>query len=67
MTYVKLLFSAVLIALVLIFAMENAQTVEIRFLAWAVAMPRALMIVVVFGIGLVAGWLLHSFGGRRKR
>lgn len=67
MTYVKLIFSVVLVALVLIFAMENTQTVEIRFLAWAVSMPRALMIVVVLGIGLVAGWLLRSFSGRRKR
>lgn len=67
MTYVKLILSAVLIALVLIFAMENAELVEIRFLAWSVAMPRALMIVVVLGFGLVAGWLLRSFAGPRRR
>lgn len=67
MTYVKLICSALLVALVLIFAMENVQTVEIRFLAWSVSMPRAFMIVLVFGIGLVSGWLLRSFAGRRKR
>ena len=47
-----------LIALVLIFVVQNTQVVEFRFLAWTISMSRALMLFGTLAIGFIAGWLL---------
>jgi uncharacterized integral membrane protein len=49
----------VLIALVIVFVIQNMQVVEVRLLVWTVSMSRALMILVTLLIGIVAGWLLR--------
>ncbi|MFC1880572.1 lipopolysaccharide assembly protein LapA domain-containing protein [Thermodesulfobacteriota bacterium] len=48
-----------LIAVVLIFVIQNTQVVEFRFLAWTISMSRALMLFGALAIGVVAGWLLR--------
>ena len=47
-----------LIAIVLIFVVQNTQVVEFRFLIWTISMSRALMLFGTLAIGLIAGWLL---------
>ena len=47
-----------LIALVLIFVIQNTQVVEFRFLVWTISMSRALMLFATLAIGFFAGWLL---------
>jgi len=56
----------ILIALVLIFVVQNMQVVEVRFLAWTVSMSRALMIFGTLIIGIIAGWLLKLPRRRRE-
>jgi len=54
----------VLVAILFIaFAITNRATVEINLLFGVVSMPRFLMLVGVFGLGGVTGWLLRP---RRK-
>lgn len=53
---------SILVALVLIFVIQNTQVVEFRFLAWKVSMSRALLMLGTFIIGAIVGWL-----GRRPR
>jgi uncharacterized integral membrane protein len=53
-------------AAVLIFAVQNAETVVVRFLVWEVVLSRALLVVLLFGAGLLAGWLLRVWANRRK-
>jgi uncharacterized integral membrane protein len=53
-----------LILLVLIFVFQNTEVVRVSFLAWEMSMPRALMILITFLIGLSAGWLFKK--GKRK-
>ena len=55
-----------LIALVLIFVVQNTQVVEFRFLAWTISMSRALMLFGTLAIGFVAGWLLTLPRRQRK-
>ncbi|MGD2268800.1 MAG: LapA family protein [Desulfobacterales bacterium] len=55
----------ILVALVLIFVVQNMQVVEVKFLAWTISLSRALMIFGTLIIGIIAGWLLH-FPKRRK-
>ena len=61
----KTLISLVLTGLVLIFTFQNMEEVRVYFLTWELAMPRALMILVIFVIGAGVGWLARSMKKRR--
>lgn len=61
----KLLGTLALLALVLVFAIQNVEVVEVRFLAWSLEISRALLLFVVFLLGGAAGWLAR--GGVRRR
>lgn len=54
----KHIITLILIALVVVFVIQNIQTVEVRFLVWTVSMSRALMILLTLLIGIVVGWLV---------
>ena len=56
----RLILTAVLVFLVVVFAFQNAQVVEVKFLFWSLALPRSLLILVVLVIGLAAGWFLRG-------
>jgi len=61
---VKSIVSGVLIALVIVFVVQNTETVQVRLLFWKVSMSWALMVLIALLIGIVAGWLVR--GTRRK-
>jgi uncharacterized integral membrane protein len=61
----KLWTVVVLLGLLGIFALQNTQLVQVRFLFWKIEMSRALVLLGVLGSGLVAGWLLGTL--RRGR
>ena len=46
--------------LVAVFAIQNATIVEIRLLFWQVAIPRAVLIFLMLGIGIVIGWFMRA-------
>jgi uncharacterized integral membrane protein len=48
----------ILIAVVLIFVIQNTQVVEFQFLLWTFSMSRALMLFGTLAVGVIAGWLL---------
>lgn len=54
----------VLLFLFAFFVVQNAQIVEVRFLLWKTEASRAIVLLVTFGVGMLAGWLS---GLRRKR
>ena len=54
----------VLLFLFALFAVQNAQVVEIRFLFWKTEASRAIALLVTFAVGMLAGWLS---GLRRKK
>jgi len=53
----KTIIFFILIALVIVFVIQNTQVVEFRFLAWKVSMSRALMFLGTFFMGIAVGWL----------
>ncbi len=65
MTMVRNIIFICLIVFVLIFAVQNTQVVEFRFLVWTISMSRALMLFGTLAIGFIAGWLL-TFPKRKK-
>ncbi|NQV20760.1 MAG: LapA family protein [Rhodospirillales bacterium] len=55
MTNLKRIISYLLAALVIVFAVQNIATVEVNFLIWSVALPRAIVLFIVFILGVVTG------------
>ncbi|NVL91846.1 MAG: LapA family protein [Desulfobacterales bacterium] len=53
----KTIIFFILIALVIVFVIQNTQIVEFRFLAWKVSMSRALLLLGTFLMGIAVGWL----------
>ena len=63
----KTIIFSILIALIIVFVIQNTQVVEYRFLAWKVSMSRALLLLATFVIGILVGWLsrrLKQRGGK---
>lgn len=58
---VKLVVSALLAFLVVVFVSQNAAVVQVTFLAWSIEMSMLLMIFIVFAVGILIGWLLNSY------
>jgi uncharacterized integral membrane protein len=62
----KLTMSLVLAGLAVLFVLQNAAVVEVRFLFWNFFMSLSLFVFLLFAIGLTAGWLLHSYSMHRR-
>jgi len=67
MQSIKSILSLLLIIATLIFAIQNFATVEIPFLLWSFSLPRALMIVILLGVGFIIGLLFYSLVLHRRR
>ncbi|MCG6890248.1 MAG: lipopolysaccharide assembly protein LapA domain-containing protein [Gammaproteobacteria bacterium] len=67
MQSIKSIISLLLIIAVLIFALQNVAAVEIQFLVWSFSTPRALLILILLGIGFIIGMLFYSIAFRRRR
>lgn len=63
----RLAANAILLVLVLTFAVQNVQVVELKFLAWQIELPRGLLIVLVLLIGIVVGWFTHAMWRLSRR
>ena len=64
---IKSIISLLLIIAVLIFSVQNMAAVEIQFLLWSFSIPRALLIMILLGVGFVIGMLFYSIVFRRRR
>ena len=67
MTVKRLLFFIIAVP-VLLFILQNFQITELRFLVWRIAMPHALLLMLVLAAGILLGWILHAIlaGGEKK-
>ena len=57
---ISLITALTALVLLVIFAAQNAEVVDIRFLFWKLSMSRAVLLLLVFVTGLGSGWLLSS-------
>ena len=57
----KLIISLVLICLVMVLLIQNAETVEIEILFWTIAMSRVLLMVILLFVGFLVGWFLKTY------
>jgi len=56
-----------LVGLAVLFIIQNVMVVEIRFLFWTLSMSRSLLIFFLLAIGIIIGWLLHSYFLHQKK
>lgn len=56
----KLLITVVLLTLVIVFMIQNAAVVEVRFLFWDAAIPRSILILMMLIIGIAVGWFVRA-------
>lgn len=63
---IKLIGAIVLVVLVLLFVLQNAEPVGVEFLFWTWSASRALVLLIVFLLGAAAGWLARASARRRR-
>jgi uncharacterized integral membrane protein len=62
----KAIVAIVIAVLVVIFAIQNAETARIDVLFWGVDIPVWVVIAVTAVLGFVVGWILGRSSGRRR-
>ncbi|MDB2414224.1 LapA family protein [Rickettsiales bacterium] len=55
----KIITGITLLLLVVIFTLQNAMVVDVRFFLWTLSISRALLIFIVLSIGILMGWLIR--------
>lgn len=61
---VRIVVLALAAVAVLVLILQNQEPAHTRFLGWRVEMPRFLLLGVVYGLGVVTGWVVRWLGGR---
>ncbi|MFC1614017.1 LapA family protein [Gemmatimonadota bacterium] len=56
----KVFAGIVLLLLVILFTIQNAELTTVKFLLWELQFSRALLLFVVFASGILIGWVLGS-------
>lgn len=61
MMKIKAIAALVLIAMAALFVMQNATSVDVRFLFWSLSVPRAVLVVILLAAGFILGITVSSF------
>ena len=56
-----------LLCLVLVFGMQNTETVNVAFLGWTLSLPRALLFFFFFVVGFLAGLAVSNWKKMTRR
>jgi uncharacterized integral membrane protein len=67
MRLVYILILVLVLAAVILFAVQNNETVTLQYLNQSVSCPLALLIGVVYVLGMVSGWTFVGFLRRSFR
>lgn len=62
----KLMIAIALAVLVVLFVVQNAEPVRVGLLFWSWTASRAVVLLVVFLIGVATGWLARAGAHRRR-
>ena len=57
----KLILSIVMVGMAVLFIIQNVTVVDMKFLFWTLSMSRALLMSLILSVGIILGWLLHSY------
>ena len=57
---IRLIITLFLLLFVMVFAVQNAATVEIKLLFWEVSFARSFLIIMMLLIGVIVGWFSRA-------
>ncbi|OFW18231.1 MAG: hypothetical protein A3H27_05925 [Acidobacteria bacterium RIFCSPLOWO2_02_FULL_59_13] len=63
----KLFVSTILLAALLVFALQNTETVKVHILLWTFSLSSVLLILIPFLLGFLLGWGLNTWGRHRRK
>ena len=55
------------IGIIVLFIAQNVAAVEIQFIVWSIRISRALLFFIILLIGILIGWVVHSYHQHRKK
>ena len=64
---IKFFLGAFLLLIVLIFSVQNAAVVEVRFFGWSFLVSLAVVIFAAMALGFFGGWILLSAAKLKRR
>jgi putative membrane protein len=56
MHYVTSALAVLLLILVTIFAIQNFSAVDVALMFWSITVPKFVLILVVYVLGMLSGW-----------
>jgi putative membrane protein len=56
MNYVMGAVTVLLLILITIFSIQNLESIDLSFLVWSISVPKALLILGIYVLGMVSGW-----------
>lgn len=59
-TKIKLILGVVLLVFGIIFAVQNAPVVEVKFIVWSIQMSQALVIFLTGAAGIIVGFFFGT-------
>jgi uncharacterized integral membrane protein len=63
----RYLFVLIAVGTVVVFVIQNIAVVEVQFLFWSISVTRSLLLLIIFGVGILLGWLLKSYAMMQKK
>lgn len=60
MRNIKMGVTILLVAFVVLFAVQNAEVLQVNILFWTIESRRVVILFGVLAIGIIVGWIAHS-------
>ena len=67
MKNMRLILSLALIAVIVVFSIQNAEELQVRFLFWSLTTRRVFVLFGVLAIGIILGWIMRAHVDTRSR
>ena len=67
MRYFQALVFLAFLCAIGVFAMQNRDVITVNFLTWNLSQPVAMVMVVVYFLGMLSGWSVVAFLRRSYR
>ena len=67
MKNMKLILSLALVALIVVFAIQNAEELQIRFLFWSITTRRVFVLFGILAIGIIVGWIMRAYADAHQQ
>jgi uncharacterized integral membrane protein len=67
MRFVYLVILLLALAALVVFAVQNNQTVTLQYLNWSITCPLPLLFAIVYVLGMVSGWTVFGLLRRSLR